>query len=247
MIQIDLSGRTALVTGGASGIGKACATILSRAGAQVAVADINTRGAEDTAAGLEGASAWFCDLASQQSISALLHRLEPKLGPVDILVNSAGIIAYGRLSAVDAEEWDRVATVNLRGAFLLSRELIPGMKSRGYGRLIHFSSLAARVGGIEAGIHYAASKAGLLGLVRTLAKEGAAHNVTANAVAPGIIATDPVKRQIGDREESYNRSIPLGRIGSPEDVAGAVLFLCSPLADYITGITLDINGGLYMG
>ncbi|MBN1837073.1 MAG: SDR family oxidoreductase, partial [Spirochaetales bacterium] len=202
MIQIDLSGKSALVTGGASGIGKACALMLAGAGARVAVADINMSGAEQTAAGLEGGSAWHCDLADEQSIRTLVERLGSELGAVDILVNSAGIIAYRRgAAAVDTEEWDRVMAVNLRGAFLLSRELIAGMKSRGYGRLIHFSSLAARVGGIEAGIHYAASKAGLLGLVRTLAKEGAPHNVTANAVAPGIIATDPVKKQIGDHEE----------------------------------------------
>lgn len=248
MVKIDLAGKAALVTGGASGIGRACAIALSQAGARVAVADINLPGAQKTAAGLQDAVGVYCDLGSADSIESLNGRLPRNMGRFDILVNCAGIISYRNgVSAVDLSEWDLLLDVNLRGAFLLSRSLFAAMKNTGYGRIVHFSSLAARVGGIEAGIHYAASKAGLIGLVRTLAKEGAPYNVTVNAVAPGVIATDPVKKQIGGHEESYNQSIPLGRLGRPEDVAGAVLFLCSPLANYITGITLDINGGLYMG
>jgi len=148
---------------------------------------------------------------------------------------------------VSFEEWDQVLDVNLRGAFLMCRELIDGMKGRGWGKIVNFSSLAARVGGIEVGIHYAASKAGLLGLTRTLAKEGAPHGITVNAVAPGIIATATVLRQVGDHEDQYRKSIPMGRLGRPEDVAHVVLFLASPLSDYVTGIVVDVNGGMYMG
>jgi len=148
---------------------------------------------------------------------------------------------------VPLEEWDRVLDVNLRGTYLVCRALIEDMKERGGGKVINFSSLAARVGGIEVGIHYAASKAGLIGLTRTLAKEGGPHGICVNAVAPGIILTAPVQRQVGGHEDAYTAQIPLRRLGRPGDVAGVVLFLASPLSDYVTGIVLDINGGMYMG
>jgi 3-oxoacyl-[acyl-carrier protein] reductase len=247
-MEIDLGGKTALVTGGASGIGKACSKILDKAGAQVVVVDINLEGAEQIATKLSKGIALYCDLGDPESIFSLIKKIELSVSDVDILINCAGVISYlAGIKSVELAEWDKIMGVNLRGAFLLSRELVGGMKSRGDGKIIFFSSLAARVGGIEVGCHYTAAKAGLIGLVRTLAKETAPYGVTVNAVAPGIIATDPVKEQIYDHENEYIRSIPLGRIGEPEDVAGAVLFLCSPLSDYITGIVLDINGGLYMG
>jgi 3-oxoacyl-[acyl-carrier protein] reductase len=137
--------------------------------------------------------------------------------------------------------------VNLRGPFLLCQALIESMKAQGYGRIINSSSLAARVGGIDVGIHYASAKAGLIGLTKTLAKEGGPFGITVNAIAPGFIATDPVLKQVGDRTETYTSTIPLRRLGQPEDVANAVLFLASHLSSYITGTVLDINGGLYMG
>jgi 3-oxoacyl-[acyl-carrier protein] reductase len=169
------------------------------------------------------------------------------MGTVDILVNCAGLIAYRRgLEAVSVQEWDLVLDVNLRGTFLVCRAFLKEMKAHG-GKIVTFSSLAARVGGIEVGAHYAASKAGLIGLTRTLAKEGGPFAINVNAVAPGIILTDPVMRQIGGREEDYAAQIPLRRVGRPEDVANVVLFLSSPLADYITGAVLDVNGGMYMG
>jgi 3-oxoacyl-[acyl-carrier protein] reductase len=248
MTKIDLCGRRALVIGGASGIGEACSMILDQAGAGVIVADINLEGAEQTAAKLGEGCAFYCDIGDPESIFSLVTNVESSVGNVDILVNCAGVISYlAGIKSVELAEWDKIVDINLRGAFLLCRELVEGMKDRGYGKIIFFSSLAARVGGIEVGCHYAATKAGLIGLVRTLAKETAPYGITVNAVAPGIIATDPVKQQISGHEDEYIRSIPLGRIGEPEDVAGAVLFLCSPLSDYITGIVLDINGGLYMG
>jgi NAD(P)-dependent dehydrogenase (short-subunit alcohol dehydrogenase family) len=248
MLPIDLDGRRALVTGGAAGIGRACVAILTRAGARVAVADINLEGAEQAAAEWPGSSAYRCDLADHQSISTMVAEVVSDMGTVDIMVNCAGIIVHRRgIRAVEPSEWDAVMGVNLRGAYLLSRELIEGMKERRYGKIVHVSSLAARVGAIETGIHYSAAKAGLIGLVRTLAKEGAPHGVAVNAVAPGIIATEPVMKKISDHVEDYLRIIPMGRLGQPEDVASVILFLCSPLSDYITGATIDINGGQYMG
>jgi len=247
-MEIDLSGKGAIVTGGATGIGEACACMLSDAGARVAILDINLSGAQDVAESLPGGVAIRCDLGDEASVMQACAEAQDALGGVDMLVNNAGIISYRKgVRAVAPEEWDKVLGVNLRGTYLMCRELIDGMKERGWGKIVNFSSLAARVGGIEVGIHYAASKAGLLGLTRTLAKEGAPHGITVNAVAPGIIATDTVVRQVGDHEDDYRATIPLGRLGRPEDVARVVLFLASPLSDYVTGVVVDVNGGMYMG
>ena len=247
-MQINLAGRNALVTGGAGGIGKACAEILAEAGTRVAVVDINLAGAQETASPLPGGIAVHCDLGDPADVAAACKQVVAELGGVDILVNCAGIIAYRRgINAVSLEEWDKVLDVNLRGTFLVCRELMEQMKARQWGRIINFSSLAARVGGIEAGLHYSVSKAGLIGLTRTLAKEGGPYGVTVNAVAPGIITTDPVQKQISGREQDYLAQIPMRRLGQPRDVANVVLFLASPLSDYMTGLVLDINGGQYMG
>ncbi|MBC7235787.1 MAG: SDR family oxidoreductase [Chloroflexi bacterium] len=247
-MQIDLSGKNALVTGGASGIGRECALVLGQAGARVAIVDINLEGAQATAAALAGGLAIHCDLGNPDSIYAMRDRVMAEMGGVDILINNAGIISYRQgIKAVTLEEWDLVIDVNLRGAFLICREFIDQMKARGWGKIVNFSSMAARVGGIEAGLHYSVSKAGLIGLTRTLAREAGPHGICVTAVAPGIIATEPVKRQIAGHESAYINSIPLRRLGEPRDVANVVLFLASPLSDYVTGIVVDINGGMYMG
>jgi len=248
MQQIDLSGKTALVTGAAGGIGRACAQTLASAGARVVVVDVNLQGAQETVASLEGGLAVRCDLGDPQDVAAMHDRVIAETGGIDILVNNAGIISYrSGIRAVTVEEWDLLLRVNLRGAFLVCREFVEEMKARRGGKIINFASLAARIASIEAGTHYSVSKAGMISLTRNLAKECAPYGICVNAVAPGIIATDPVKKQIAGREQEYNERIPLGRVGQPQDVANVVLFLASPLADYVTGIVLDINGGLYMG
>lgn len=247
-VKINLTGKNALITGGAMGIGKVCGQILSEAGARVAVVDINLSGAQETVSGLDGGLALCCDLGVPEDVIRMCEQSIVQLGGVDILINNAGIISYKMgVEAVSVEEWNKVLDVNLRGPFLVCREFIRNMKKRKGGKIINFSSLAAQVGSIDAGIHYAASKAGLIGLTRTLAKEGGPFGINVNAVAPGIIATEPVIRQIAGREDEYISNIPLRRLGKPKDVANAVLFLASSLSDYITGIVLDINGGMYMG
>lgn len=247
-MKIDLTGKTALITGGASGIGKACAVALSDAGAEVIVVDINFVGAEETVQAIGHGLALRCDLGNPDDVTTLRQQVEAQHMGVDILVNCAGIISYKKgIGAVPVKEWDLVLNVNLRGTYLVCREFIEGMKARGGGKIINFSSLAARVGGIEVGIHYTASKSALIGFTRTLAKEGGPHNINVNTVAPGVILTEPVKKQLAGKEASYTEQIPLRRLGQPEDVANVVLFLSSPLSDYITGIVLDINGGMYMG
>lgn len=222
--------------------------MLSEADARVAVVDINLPGAQETVSGLEGGLALCCDLGSPDDVARMHEQVIAQMGSVDILINNAGIVSYkNAVGAVSVEEWNKVLDVNLRGAFLVCREFMEDMKQRRGGKIINFTSLAARVGAIEVGIHYAASKAGLIGLTRTLAKEGGPYGINVNAVAPGIIATEPVKRQIAGREDDYISSIPLRRLGEPKDVANVVLFLSSSLSDYVTGIVLDINGGMYMG
>lgn len=248
MIQIDLTAKNALVTGGASGIGRACAVTLAEAGSQVAVVDINEHGAQETVKAMGQGIAVPCDLGDPDDVTAMRDRVLAEMGGLDILVNCAGIISYVKgIGAVPVDEWDTVLDVNLRGTYLVCQAFIECMKERRGGSIVCFSSLAARVGGIEVGIHYAASKAGLIGLVRTLAKEGGPFGIKVNAVAPGIILTEPVKRQIGGREDAYLSQIPLRRLGEPQDVADVVLFLASPLSDYVTGAVIDINGGIYMG
>lgn len=247
-MRIDLSGKKAIVTGAASGIGRACALALASSGATVAAVDINLAEAEQTIASCPGGAAWRCDVGDPTEVAMMASAVQKRFGGADILVNAAGLVVYARgIGAVTPEMWDRVLQVNLRGSFLVCQALIEGMKARRNGRIINFASLAARVGGLEAGIHYAASKAGLIGLTRTLAREGGPYGITANAVAPGIIATPPVIAQVADHESDYTRQIPLGRLGQPEDVAHVVLFLASPLASYVSGVVLDINGGQYMG
>ena len=247
-MEIDLTGKNALITGGASGIGRACAIVLAQAGAQIALVDVNETGMAETVDAAGGGLAVACDLSDPDQILHMRQQVIDALGGVDILVHCAGIISYRRgISAVPLGEWNRVLDVNLRGTYLVCQAFIEGMKARRDGRIIAFSSLAARVGGIEVGIHYTASKAGLIGLTRTLAKEGGPYGITVNAVAPGFILTGPVQQQLAGREGEYAAQIPLRRLGEPQDVANVVLFLASPLASYITGAVLDINGGMYMG
>jgi 3-oxoacyl-[acyl-carrier protein] reductase len=247
-MQIDLSKKNALVTGAAAGIGKACALALADAGATIAAVDINEDGAFDTIGEIGRGLAVGCDLRDPQAISSIRDAVIGELGGVDILVNSAGIIYYRNgIDAVPADEWDQVMEINLRGTFLVCQAFMKSLKERRDGRIINFSSMAARVGGVEVGLHYTTSKAGLIGLTRSLAKEGGPYGITANALAPGVILTGPVKAQVGEHQDAYEKQIPLGRLGEADDIANAVLFLASPLSAYVTGVVLDVNGGMYMG
>ncbi|MFC1738911.1 SDR family NAD(P)-dependent oxidoreductase [Planctomycetota bacterium] len=245
---IDLAGKPALVTGGASGIGREIALVLAEAGAHVIVADIDLEGAQKTVHKIGAVLAVKCDLGNPADIAAMHKRVSSEMGPIEILVNCGGIISYKpSIRAVELDEWDKVLDVNLRGTHLVCREFIEEMKELKSGKIVNVSSLAARIGSIEVGIHYTASKAGLIGFTKTLAKEVGPYSINVNAVAPGIIATEPVKQQIAGHEDEYSTQIPLRRLGQPRDVANVVLFLVCPQSDYITGIVLDVNGGLYMG
>lgn len=247
-MRIDLGGKNALVTGAASGIGKACALALADAGTNVVAVDVNAKGVEDTIAEIGRGLSIGCDLRDPAAIEAMRDGVLAELGGIDIVVNSAGLIHYRKgVDAVSVDEWDQVMEINLRGTFLVCQAFMSSLKERRDGRIINFSSMAARVGGVEVGMHYTTSKAGIVGLTRSLAKEGGPFGITANALAPGIILTGPVKEQVGGHEDDYRKQIPLGRLGEANDVANAVLFLASPLSAYVSGVVLDVNGGMYMG
>ncbi len=247
-MRVDLSNQLALVTGAAGGIGRACATILAAAGAKVLIVDINLPGAQEAAAALPGAVAIRCDLGDPEDIAALCERVLSEFGAPDILVNNAGWVTYrGGIATVSREVWDRMLDINLRGPFLLCQGLIEGMKARGSGSIINFASMAARQGSLESSIDYASSKGGLVALTRTLARELGPSGIRVNAVAPGTITTPPVAKQMAGREDAVCATIPLRRLGTPEDVAKVVLFLASDLSAYVTGAVVDINGGQYIG
>ena len=244
MIGLRLDGRTALVTGGAGGIGAAICTDLAALGARVVVADRDAGAARTVADGLDEARAEVVDLADPASAGALAARL----GAVDVLVSNAGVSVVGPFVDSDPADWERMWAVNLRAPMLLARALLPGMTAAGWGRLVFVSSDGARAGSGGEGA-YAASKAGLFGLAKTLARETARHGVTSNVVCPGPTDTPMLRAVSGDNPglvDKLARGIPLRRLGRPEDVSGLVAYLCTDRAAYITGQTLSVSGGVTM-
>ena len=245
-MKIDLTGRTALVTGSTRGIGKAIAESLTSAGARVAVVGRDQARARDVAAAISpDARGFACDIAEPASIVALVESVEKEMGAVDILVNNAGINRDNVLFRIKDEDWDAVIDANLRGAFVAIRAASRGMMKRRWGRVITIASVVGVVGN-KGQANYAASKAGLIGLTKTVAKELASRNVLANVVAPGFIETDMTAAMTDDAKKTLFAQIPLGRLGQPADVAGLVTFLASDLAGYITGQVFIVDGGMVM-
>ena len=245
-MKIDLTGRTALVTGSTRGIGKAIAESLTSAGARVAVVGRDQARARDVAAAISpDARGFACDIAEPASIVALVEAVENELGAVDILVNNAGINRDNVLFRIKDEDWDAVIDANLRGAFVAIRAASRGMIKRRWGRVITIASVVGVVGN-KGQANYAASKAGLIGLTKTVAKELASRNVLANVVAPGFIETDMTAAMTDDAKKTLFAQIPLERLGKPADVASLVTFLASDLAGYITGQVFIVDGGMVM-
>ena len=245
-----LQGRIALVTGASQGIGRACALALARAGATVALAarsqdKLAAVAAEIAAAGGQ-AEAFALDVAGEESLKAGAKAVLERYGKVEILVNNAGITRDGLMMAMKRTDWDDVLGTNLTGAFLLTQALLRPMLKNRWGRIINISSVVGRTG--QAGqVNYASSKAGLIGLTRSLAREVASRGITVNAVAPGYIET-PMTAVLEDKQrEAMMAAIPLGRPGTAEEIAQSVAFLASDAAAYITGHVLDVNGGMFMG
>ncbi|MFC5181060.1 SDR family NAD(P)-dependent oxidoreductase [Actinomadura harenae] len=243
MDGLDLTGRVAVVTGGAGGIGRAICADLASLGAHVVVADLDAEAAAETAKPL-GATARRVDLADSASIDAFTAHV----GPVDVLVHNAGVSFVEPFTESDPAHWDLMWKINLRAPMQLTRALLPGMSERGHGRLVFVSSDGARAGSGGEGA-YAATKSGLFGLAKTLAREAARGGVTSNVVCPGPTDT-PMVRKVAERHpdllDKLARQIPLRRIGRPSDVAGLVAFLCTDRAAYITGQTLSVSGGITM-
>jgi 3-oxoacyl-[acyl-carrier protein] reductase len=269
-LEIDLSGRVALVTGGSRGLGRADALTLARAGADVAIADIlfesDTSAAERygvlaQAAVAQGmvhaestveeiralgrrALAVRCDVTDRAEVAAAVSRVVEELGAVDILVNNAGTLDHvGQFPDQQPELWERDLRVNLSGAFNCAQAVWPHMRERGFGRIVNMASVAGTLGGFGQA-SYSTTKAGLLGLTRTLAMEGGRHGITCNAIVPGIIGTEAFHMANAAMNERIANRTVFKRPGEPQDVANAIAFLCSDLASYVTGIELNVSGGV---
>jgi 3-oxoacyl-[acyl-carrier protein] reductase len=270
-IEIDLSGRVALVTGGSRGLGRADALTLARAGADVVVADLlveselseetDRYGALATVARRQGlvhteetvdeiramgrrALAVRCDVTDRAQVDAAVARAVGELGSVDILVNNAGTLDHvGQFHNQSPELWERDLRVNLTGAFNCAQAVWPHMKERGWGRIVNMSSVAGTLGGFGQA-SYATTKAGLLGLTKTLAMEGARHGITCNAIVPGVIGTEAFHMANEEMNERIVARTALKRPGDPQEIANAVAFLCSDLASFITGAELNVSGGV---
>jgi len=270
-LEIDLSGRVALVTGGSRGLGRADALTLARAGADVAIADIQVESdsgegterygplaqaaraqglvySEQTAEEIRGlgcrALALRCDVTERDQVDEAVSRVAEDLGPVDILVNNAGTLDHlAQLADQSPELWERDLRVNLTGAFNCSQAVWGGMRERGWGRIVNMASVAGTLGGFGQA-SYATTKAGLLGLTKSLALEGARHGITVNAIVPGVIGTEAFAFGNPEMNERMVKRTAFRRAGEPQEVANAIAFLCSDLASYVTGIELNVSGGI---
>jgi 3-oxoacyl-[acyl-carrier protein] reductase len=270
-LEIDLGGRVALVTGGSRGLGRADALTLARAGADVVIADIQVESdesgdadrygplaqaaraqglvhTEETAREIEGmgrrALALKCDVTDAEQVAAAVERAVSELGSVDILVNNAGTLDHvGQLEDQVPELWERDLQVNLTGAFNCARAVWPHMKERGWGRIVNMASVAGTLGGFGQA-SYSTTKAGLLGLTKSLALEGARHGITVNAIVPGIIGTEAFNLGSAAMNERMVKRTAMRRAGEPQDIANAIAFLSSDLASYITGVGLNVSGGI---
>jgi 3-oxoacyl-[acyl-carrier protein] reductase len=246
----NLQGRIALVSGASQGIGRACALELARAGATVALAARNEAKLAEVVSEIETAggqvAAFALDVASEESIKTGAKAVLDRFGKVEILVNNAGITRDGLMMAMKRADWDDVVATNLTGAFLLTQAVLRPMLKNRWGRIVNISSVVGRTG--QAGqVNYAASKAGLIGLTLSLAREVASRGITVNAVAPGYIET-PMTAVLDEKQRTaMMANIPLGRAGTDVEIAHAVAYLASEEAGYITGHVLDVNGGMFMG
>jgi 3-oxoacyl-[acyl-carrier protein] reductase len=244
-----LDGQVALVTGASRGIGRSILHALAGAGATVVGTATTEKGAADIGAALAAAGhagrGAVLDVSQSASVEALLADVEAKEGAVTVLVNNAGITRDGLLLRMKQEDWDAIIDTNLSSVFRLSKGVLRGMMKARHGRIVNIASVVGLVG--NAGqANYAAAKAGIIGFTKSLAREVASRNVTCNVVAPGFIDTDMTRALSEEQRTALSAQIPLGRLGSADDVALAVLYLASPAAAYVTGETLSVNGGMYM-
>ena len=254
--MFDLNGKIALVTGASRGLGRAEAIQLAKAGADVAVNYANNAVKADEVVEIirelgRRAIAVKCDVAKQDEVNAMFDEVEAKLGQVDILVNNAGIDSFEGFDEMTLAQWNHVFDCDSAGAFLCCQRAVKNMRAKNWGRIINIASITGEQGALYGEWHYAAAKGAQLAFTKTLARTEAANGITVNAVCPGIIATELLSESLGEIEPGTDmwdaiQRVTLKRLGVPEDIGNAVVFLASPEANYITGFTLDVNGGLLM-
>ncbi len=245
---LNIAGRVALITGGARGIGAATAKLLALHGADIIILDLKRTDESDRtlrAVQQAGRRALLieADVSQTEKVAQVCREAEKTMGPVDILVNNAGIARSNTMADITEADWDAVIDVNLKGVYNTCKALVPGMMERGYGRVVNLSSIAGRRGSLFGDVHYSSAKAGVIGFTKCLARIAGPRGVLCNAVAPGIVKTDILS---AEHEAQSQANIPLGRTGRAEEIAAAILFLCSPMSSYITGMVMDVNGGSYM-
>jgi 3-oxoacyl-[acyl-carrier protein] reductase len=246
-----LVGRVAIITGAGSGFGAAMTRRFSKEGAKVLACDWNRDAVEKVCAGLGSdggpVRAHKVDVSRSAQVGSMVDAAITAFGKIDILVNNAGISPKKEYLDYTEEDWDAVHSVNLKGEFLCARAVSEHMMANRYGRIVNLSSSAWRSGGFAGGVPYTAAKAGVIGLTRALAKTLGPYGITVNAIAPGPSATQMTESWLAEWSRTFLKQIPLGRVGEPDDIANAALFLASDEAAYITGICLDVNGGIAMG
>ena len=249
MSQVMMEGKCGIITGAARGIGLEIALTLAKAGAKVALIDLDEELVEQAAEQLRGdgyaAVHVAADVSDETQVKEMVWQLLKQLGHIDILVNNAGICPITPVETITAEEWDLVLGVNLKGAFLCSQAVIPAMREQRSGKIVNIASSAGQMGGLAVGLHYSASKAGLFGLTKGLARI-LAPDIQVNAVSPGTTESEMTSGWTQQAIDGIVSKIPAGRLGRPDDVAAAVRFLVSDEANFITGQTLSVNGGLLM-
>ncbi|HEY83605.1 MAG TPA: SDR family oxidoreductase [Chloroflexi bacterium] len=241
-----LAGCTALVTGAGQGLGRAISRQLAGLGAKIILGDVDADALDETARLIADQGGNTVTSVFDVSNADAVHSAFEDIGQIEILVNNAGVCPLTPPDEISEAEWDRVLAINLKGAFLCTQAALPGLQASGWGRVINIASAAGQMGGVAVGMHYAASKAGLLGLTKSFARHLAPYGVTVNAVAPGTIETDLTANWSEQVRQDLQAKIPLARFMQPDEVAAAVVFLCSPAAAAITGSTIDVNAGLLM-
>lgn len=244
-----MKGHTAVITGGGRGIGKAIGESLAGRGVNIVVVDVNLDIARETASGMERLGVKSlplkADVSNSSDVSGIIDSAVKEFGKIEILVNNAGITRDGLLLRMKEEDWDAVINVNLKGTFLCSKEAVKVMAKQRYGRIVNIASIVAFMGN-PGQANYSASKAGIVGLTKTIAKEYAGRGITANAVAPGFITTAMTDALSDTVRQEMLKSIPMNKFGTVEDVAASVAFFASPDAGYVTGQVMHVNGGMYM-
>jgi NAD(P)-dependent dehydrogenase (short-subunit alcohol dehydrogenase family) len=245
------NGEVAIITGGAQGIGRAVAEEFCREGARAVILDINDEkgiAAEKEIRQSGADAAYFhCDVSRPVEIDQVIPKILEKFGAINILVNNAGILHATPIEEITEEEWDRMMDVNLKSMFFMCQKVLPSFRTAGGGKIVNISSLAGRMGGIANGLGYTATKAAIIGLTYGFARRLAKDNINVNAVAPGTTETDILKAFTPEKKEELRQSIPVKRLGKPQDIANTVVFLASSKASFITGAILDVNGGIFMG